>query len=593
MQSHGRYGLYVVIVIGVLAIASMLLLARDNRQKPTNENHVTLQQEEHSGKSIGRGLIAATDNTAGEEPSEEPVLDPFEPITAVDAAAQIGVGWNLGNQLDAMPNEGDWGNGIVDTSVFDEVKAAGFDLVRIPVSWNDHIGAAPDYTIETLWMNRVEEVVDWALDRNMWVMLNVHHDSWKYMNLDKQADPEESLRKFLKVWEQIAQRFSGKSERLMLETLNEPTDIDPDQLNVLNDQILQIIRSSGGNNKERLVVEPGLHTNIDETIKTFKKPNDPYVILTVHNYDPWDYVSNWWGHVTWGTDSDKTYFDNLFKRLHDKFVADGLPVIIGEFGTLGTNERHSKWIYHDHFVRTAKKYGMVSVWWDNGEHLDRLRGYWNDPIVKDIIVNASHGIANSFVETGDLYIRQDEADDTALQLELNGNTMTGIFNGDAVLGEDDYKYDADTAQVTIKRVYLEGMLKDKGLGDIGQLTFRFSQGADQVVHVHQYKDPVLKQKELVIDRSGGDIVGDTGIELDYNGTEMARLKAVEADGQSVHTEWKDKQYVNLSDDFTFDAYRVHLKAKFANMFDKDATITLEFWPSGVELEVPVKVINKQ
>lgn len=590
MQSRGRVGLYVVLVISVLAIASALFLVRDDKQEAPKEKNTAPQQNGQSTDPIGSNVIQPTDNEAQQDPVVE-TLDPFRPIPAIDAVAQIGVGWNLGNQLDAMPNEGDWGNGIVDAGVFDEVKTAGFDLVRIPVSWNDHIGMAPDYKIDTLWMDRVEEVVDWALERDMWVMLNVHHDSWKYMNLDKQSDPDESMRKFVKVWEQIAQRFSGKSERLMLETLNEPTDIDPAKLNDLNEQILQLIRSSGGNNKERLVVEPGLHTNIDETIKTFKKPNDPYVILTVHNYDPWDYVANWWGHVTWGTDSDKTYFDDMFKRLHDKFVADGLPVIIGEFGTLGTNERHSKWMYHDYFVRTAKKYGMVSVWWDNGEHLDRLRGSWNDPVVKDIIVNASRGIVNSFVETGDLYTRQDKIADATLKLELSGNMLAGVFNGETPLGQDDYSYDADGAKVTIKQAYLKGMLKDKGFGDVGQLTFRFSQGADQVVHVHQYTDPVLKQKELVIDRSSGDIVTDIGIDLDYNGAEMARVKAVEAYGQSVHTEWKEQQYVNLSDDFTFDAYRVYLKAKFANMFDKDATVTLEFWPSGVQLEVPVKVID--
>ncbi|PWW08541.1 endoglucanase [Paenibacillus cellulosilyticus] len=592
MQSRGRYGLYVVLVISMLVIISALFLVREDKPELPKDKRVSPLQSGHSGDSIRTGVLQPTDYEAGQIQAVEKAA-PFLPVTAIDAVAQIGVGWNLGNQLDAMPGEGDWGNGIVDASVFDEVKAAGFDLVRIPVSWNDHIGAAPDYKIDIVWMDRVEEVVDWALERDMWVMLNVHHDSWKYMNLDKQADPDESMRKFMKVWEQIAQRFSGKSEKLMLETLNEPTDMDPSRLDELNEQILQLIRSSGGNNKERLVVEPGLHTNMNETIRTFKKPNDPYVILTVHNYEPWDYVANWWGHITWGTDSDKAYFDKMFKRLHDKFVADGQPIIIGEFGTLGTNERHSKWLYHDYFVRTAKKYGIVSVWWDNGEHLDRLRGSWNDPVMKDIIVNASRGIANSFVETGDLYIRQSMAQDTVLQLELNGNALVGIYNGDSPLGQDDYTYDEDQAKVTIKQAYLEGMLRDKELGDIGQLTFRFSQGADQIVHVHQYTDPVLEQKELVIDRSGGDIVSDVEIGLAFNGTELARLKAVEADGQPVHTEWKDKQYVNLSDDYSFDANRVYLKARFANMFDKDATITLEFWPSGVQLEVPVKVIDKQ
>lgn len=582
---RNRYGMALLIVLGCMLVAAgAAFLASDGvgtkRDKPPAK-----QSNANANGGSGGQLPAGTE---GDPFGETAAEAPFQPVTAIEAVGQIGVGWNLGNQLDAMPTEGSWNNGIVGESTIEAVRKAGFDLIRIPVTWSDHIGPAPEYKIDAIWMNRVEEVVDWALKRDMWVMLNVHHDSWSYMNLDKQADPEGSVRKLEKVWGQIAGRFSSKSEKLMLETLNEPTDIDPGKLNDLNDRIASIIRSSGGHNKERLIVEPGLHTNIDETIKSFRMPNDPYVILTVHNYDPWDYVSNWWGHTTWGTEADLHYFDDLFKRLHDKFVANGLPVIIGEFGTLSSNERHSKWLYHDHFVRTAKKYGMVSVWWDNGEHLDRVRDKWNDAVVKDIIVNASKGIANSFVETGDLYIRQGQAENTELRLQLHGNRLTGIYNGSTPLGDDAYSLEGE--KVTLRKSYLDAMLKGKELGEAGQLTFRFSEGADQIVYLHSYIDPVIEQKVIVLDRSNGEIYGDLGIPTEFNGTALAAVKAVEtATGKPVHAQWTDREYVNLSDDFSSDAYRITLKSKFINMFDTDATVTFEFWPQGVQLEVQVKV----
>ena len=153
----------------------------------------------------------------------------FKPITPKETVKKMSPGWTLGNTLDAMPTEGSWGIPPVEEYVFDDIKKAGFKTVRIPVTWGTHVGPAPDYEIDPQWMDRVEEVVDWALRRGFYVVLNSHHDSrWLCeMAIDAETgryvnDYENNIGRFEKIWEQVARRFSKKSEKLILEITNEP-----------------------------------------------------------------------------------------------------------------------------------------------------------------------------------------------------------------------------------------------------------------------------------------------------------------------------------------------------------------------------------
>ena len=133
-------------------------------------------------------------------------------ISAVDLVKEIRIGWNLGNTLDA-PTETAWGNPRTTKAMIDKVKEMGFNAVRVPVTWNTHIGPAPNYTIDQTWLNRVEEVVNYVLDNNMYAILNVHHDDWIIPTYANEAQCKDKL---TKLWQQIANHFRDYSDYLIL-----------------------------------------------------------------------------------------------------------------------------------------------------------------------------------------------------------------------------------------------------------------------------------------------------------------------------------------------------------------------------------------
>lgn len=532
------------------------------------------------------------------------LIHQFQRTSPKEAVADMGAGWNLGNTLDAIPTEGSWNNAPVEEQTFDSIKAAGFESVRIPVTWTHHIGEGPDYQVDEQWMNRVEQVVDWALERDLYVVLNVHHDSWEWASMEEVEGREEKKQKLEKLWKQIANEFKNRSDKLMFEVLNEPAGEGTDeeladiaaQYNDINERVLKVIRDTGGHNKKRLVLLPGLWTNIDHTISYFEAPDDPNIILTVHNYDPWDFVSNWWGRTNWGTEEDIQHFDNLFKRLHDKFVAKGLPVIIGEYGTLASNEPHSKWLYHDTFVSTAHKYGMATMWWDNGnDHFDRVNQVWRDPIVKDIIINASKGIANSMVNKASIYIENnEEIIDEYLQLNLRGNQLVSIKSEQRLLSEgSDYQLNGD--EVILTSEYLTSIVEGFGVNET--LTFNFSSGADQEVSIIEYATPEFEQTAVTIN---GKATEDLKIPVDFNGTTLATVKAMEIENGEetvpVKDEWTmsmpepQQGRINQFDDFWSDDQFVYISKSVLNQVDQDtASFTFEFWPRERNVNVNVNV----
>ncbi|MFC5471206.1 cellulase family glycosylhydrolase [Cohnella suwonensis] len=545
------------------------------------------------------GALAAN----GKEKHQFHRIDPFE------AVIQMGAGWNLGNTLDAIPTEGSW-NKPVTARTFDHIKAGGFQSVRIPVTWTHHIGPAPDYLVDPVWMDRVSDVVDMALEREFYVVLNVHHDSWEWANLSDPSNLEEKHRKLQVLWKQIADRFNNRSERLMFETLNEPqgsTSEDAEQYNLMNKNILKVIRSTGGHNKERLVILPGLNTNIERTINGFKNPDpaDKNLIMTVHNYDPWGFVSKWYGITNW---NNRNYFDQLFGQL-DAFSRNiGLPVIIGEYGTLalGTVENHSKWIYTDSFVRAAHKYGMATMLWDIGFDLfDRENETWIYPILKDTILYASKGISNSFVDKAALYIKDGtEITDQVLQLELNGNQLEGVYNGGVELSEGaDYVLSGST--LTLKKEYVSSYIQHLDVGD--QLRFKFTNGADQLLDLIKYKTPELAITEVTIDK--GAATEDLKIPTTFNGTTLATVTALEMntiDYQTgkplpmpVKNEWTnwmpDNAFDGLhggldyNDDFRSDGSYVYISKNLLNKMDDDTVLSFKFWPRDQEVNVDVVV----
>ncbi len=385
--------------------------------------------------SCGDGIIypiGPSDNSQPvETPSKPDTPDPTPGNTAEFTKA-LGIGWNLGNHFDAFNNgvsgETFWGNPKATQATFDKVKAAGFNTVRIPVTWMGHIGKAPEYKIEDAWMDRVAEVVGYAEKAGLYVILNMHHDgsdSKYWLNIkDAAVYPkvhQQILEQVSAMWTQIAAKFADKGEFLMFEAFNEIHDggwgwgdnrKDGGKqyrcLTEWNQVFVDAVRNAGGQNVNRYLGIPAYCTNPDIAIETWEMPRDivgSRLLVSVHCYDPYDYTlpatKSEWGHTADASKkvagNNEADLENVFKKLHNHFVAKGVPVYLGEFGCVNratAREQAFQQYYLRYYAKLAKIYGIPSVIWDNGAkghgnekhaYFDHATGEYHSPEAKAAI----------------------------------------------------------------------------------------------------------------------------------------------------------------------------------------------------------------
>ncbi len=331
-------------------------------------------------------------------------------ITAQQAIKAMGRGINMGNTLDA-PNEGEWA-GPAQEYYFEMYKEAGFKTVRIPITWGKHISTASPYTINATFLNRVEQIVDWALDRDMYVIINAHHDSWIKDDYANQKNRFDSL------WAQVSRRFKDKPENLFFEILNEPHGaITLAQVNELNKRVLGIIRQT---NPTRIVVYSGAGWANSPDLLSAAVPatDDPYLMGYFHSYDPWTFAGEATG--TWGSTSDIQAMKDKLAGVRTWSEQKNIPVLIGEFGAQKNCEYNSRMFYYATYVEQAMAYHMAfTVWDDDGDFqaLQRSQKTWND--LKDIIIYSSDSSA-----TG---LKLQVVDDSAVQLSWTSRATEGAL----------------------------------------------------------------------------------------------------------------------------------------------------------------------
>ena len=356
----------------------------------------------------------------------------FNSDSAIETVKAMKTGWNLGNTLDAtgtkrVTSETSWGQPKTTKAMIDGLAASGIKSIRIPVSWHNHI-IDKNYTVDTKWMLRVKEIVDWAISDDMYVILNLHHDNGSspaalkacegfYPN---SANYEESKRYLENVWTQICLAFNnGYDEHLVFETMNELRLVgtghewwfDPnaeecrdaaESLNKLNQVALNAIRASGGNNEKRFVACPGLQASPDSALAAaFKMPEDiesGRLIVSAHMYSPYRFAMESPGATKY-TAGFRTENVNMFKRLNDTFIASGYAVYIGEYGATNKNNLDDRVAWFHDFIKYTRNYGISCFLWDNGvwkvsgndynEHYgfyDRNNQKWFFPEILDAIV---------------------------------------------------------------------------------------------------------------------------------------------------------------------------------------------------------------
>lgn len=299
--------------------------------------------------------------------------------TAEEIVSQIKVGWNLGNTLDSyntgksgLDTEIGWGNPRTTKAMIDSVKAAGFNAIRIPVTWAEHMN---ETTISDEWLNRVQEVVDYAYNEGMFVILNMHHDDYIWFDPQQSSYNGDSFR-LKTIWEQICQRFADYDDRLIFEGMNEPRTVGSsmewmggtkEERSVVNDYakvFVEQVRKSGGNNAARTLIVTTYAASADSiALNECRIPSGGNVILSVHYYAPWKFSD---GSETAFTDSGKGEIDAKFEELKKKFIDRGTPVIIGEFGCVNAAGAETRREYFRYYISSAKANGIKCFVWDNG-----------------------------------------------------------------------------------------------------------------------------------------------------------------------------------------------------------------------------------
>lgn len=373
--------------------------------------------------------------------------------TATDAVKNMGLGWNLGNTLDAhshtvtpdvtkdtywgcqgLDSETCWGQRTTKKEIFPLLKKAGFGAIRIPVTWYNHMDK--DGKVNAEWMARVKTVVDWCLDAGLYCIINVHHDTgadssdgksiaWLKADMttyNNQKDRYENL------WKQIAEEFKNYDEHLLFESYNEMLDKysswcfasfnssskynatdAADAYNAINNyaqSFVNVVRASGGNNGTRnLVVNTygaccgsgTWNTHLAEPLSEMKLPKDDaqnHLIFEVHSYP--NIASNTISAV-------KSEIDQNISVLKQHLVSKGAPVIIGEWGTSNVDNgsdyadrRDKMFEFVDYYVQQMKANDIGTFYWmglTDGIYRDWL--VFNQADLAERIAKAYHG--SSFV----------------------------------------------------------------------------------------------------------------------------------------------------------------------------------------------------
>lgn len=424
--------------------------------------------------SLGAGIPPLKGIKAVSEAAENNFVD----LNQQEILQAMGAGWNLGNQLEASdgsgtPKEDAWTGVKITERMVRTAKTNGFRSIRIPVSYLSMIGAGPDYTINKTWLDRVQQVVDWAVKYDLYVIMNIHGDGYSSVTggwlLPDAEDQDTIQKKFAAVWKQIAERFQDYDQHIIFESMNEiganivqKQDVTKaeikdayENVNDYNQIFVDTVRQSGGNNDKRWLLIPGMNTDIDYTAGNygFQIPQDTYrsaeipqeekrLMISVHYYTPWDfcgqedYVTTQWGEdadvdkkVGYGQESD---METAFTRLKKTFTSKGYPVVIGEYGSIdkskqedsGKGKAGSPDVKNTRFradyaaavCSNSLENGCIPVYWDNG---------WNGDFGFGLFDRTTYKVTQPEILAAIMsYYNRDEGTATAVTLDKKSLTMS-------------------------------------------------------------------------------------------------------------------------------------------------------------------------
>ena len=338
--------------------------------------------------------------------------------TATTAVKNMGVGWNLGNTLDAhdasktwsttAQHEKCWGQPVTKPELMKMMKEAGFSAIRVPITWYQEMDA--NGKVNDAWMNRVKEVVDYVIDNGMYCIINVHHDTgdgpqWLHAST---TSYNKNKAKFEGLWKQIAEKFKNYDQKLLFEaynemlddknTWNEPAD-KTDGYKAINNyakSFVTTVRNTGGNNKNRnLIVNTYSASSTPDAMKNLDLPEQGnHIIFQIHSYPNWQNQSN-----------AQKEIDNLISNIKTNLLKRA-PVIIGEYATFTTwpkeidyysTNRTVALYAMDYMIKKTKDAGIGTLYWmglSDGEA--RSMPCFNQPDQAKTLIKAYYGSTNGY-----------------------------------------------------------------------------------------------------------------------------------------------------------------------------------------------------
>lgn len=397
--------------------------------------------------------------------------------TAQTVAGQLKIGWNLGNSLESTGGETAWGNPLTTQALITAVKAAGFNTVRLPVAWDSHANATT-HVIDATWIARVKTIVDYCINANMYVIINIHWDGgWLENNVTTAAQASVNVKQQA-YWTQIANYFKEYDEHVLFASANEPAVSDAAGMTVLlsyHQTFINAVRATGGNNSTRTLIIQGPSTDITLTNNLMSTlPTDVIgnrLMVEIHYYTPWNFCgmtsdATWgnmfyyWGagnhsttdtahNPTWGEEADVNTYLGLMKT---KFVDKGIPVIMGEFGAIKRTtltgaalalHLASRQYFHKYVVSSAISKGIIPIYWDNGGsdfgifnrstgavldqgNLDALMqgaGISSTAAVTDVVQNNLVIYPNPIENGGQLFMKGLRGNSTVSIIDMNGRVV--------------------------------------------------------------------------------------------------------------------------------------------------------------------------
>ena len=374
--------------------------------------------------------------------------------TAFQIINEMEYGWTMANAFDCynsnmkIDNPDDqitlWGNEKPTKEIFIKLKRYGFKTIRFPVTWMHFMDESGK--VDLKWMSRVKQIVDWIMNYNMYCILNVHHDGASGNWLTKGEIAKE---KFILLWQQIANEFKAYDEHLIFECMNDIRyngDYNFTLLHLFNQAFVDIVRSSGGYNKDRLLILSGANKDIDLICsKNYKMPIDPSnkFAISIHFYvpvyftvekddDPWYTVDqNGVKIITtpmtkWGNKNDYNEMFSVFERLKEAYIDKGIPIVITEIGVLTEQEKEiesiREYLFFAFSMSVSYK-GLMTCLLDESNkeigdmnYFDRINYKWFDEKIGENFKRIYRG---NFIKPTDYYFKSNK--ETVTDLSVGGS----------------------------------------------------------------------------------------------------------------------------------------------------------------------------